>query len=209
MNRWAGLAITLILALSIAGVLFFNLETSTPSPITKPPVPPATAPDPSPSLPASGPSGTFREYPIGDPVERPSEHLEIAAVWFPAVAMEGMPHPGSDVIHLEADVKAAALNPNGFARGQFIPYLKIEYTITPESGEPITGELLPMVARDGLHYGANVAMPASANYHLTYHFDPPSAGGLGRHADPETGVAPWWPPFSVEWDWNYKPVEPQ
>lgn len=204
MNRWAGLGITLMLALGVAGVLFFNLETSGPS---KAPEPVGNAPEvPEPPVP-EGPSGTFREYPVGDPVERPVEHLEVSAVWFPAVAMEGMEHPGSDVIHLEADVKATALNPNGFAKGQFVPYMKIQYKITPESGEPISGELLPMVARDGLHYGANVAMPGAGKYHLSYEFEPPSAGGLGRHADSETGVAPWWAPFEVEWDWDYEPVK--
>ncbi len=212
MNRWTGLGITLFLGVGIVTVLLLNLE---PSGLSGKPeksagdssatVPKSAEPGDSPSL--AGPSGTFREYPVADPVERADEHLEIGAVWFPAVAMEGMPHPGSDVIHLEADVKATALNPNGFARGQFVPYLKIQYEIAPESGDVITGELLPMVARDGLHYGANVAMPGAGKYHLTYEFEPPSAGGLGRHADAETGVAPWWSPFSVEWDWDYEPVK--
>ncbi|HEU5115677.1 MAG TPA: iron transporter, partial [Isosphaeraceae bacterium] len=132
MNRWAGLAITLMLGLGIAGVLFFNLETSGPLPPARPSAVDSaekSAPDPVDAQSLTGPSGTFREYPVGDPIERPDEHLEIGAVWFPAVAMEGMPHPGSDVIHLEADVKATALNPNGFARGQFVPYLKIRYKI--------------------------------------------------------------------------------
>jgi uncharacterized protein involved in high-affinity Fe2+ transport len=33
--------------------------------------------------------------------------------------------------------------------------------------------------------------------------DPPSKGGMGRHSDPVTGVAPWWEPFSVTFDWDY------
>ena len=49
---------------------------------------------------------------------------------------------------------------------------------------------MPMVARDGLHYGANIEMPRAGRYTLTYRIDPPSAGGLGRHSDAVTGVAP-------------------
>ena len=62
---------------------------------------------------------------------------------------------------------------------------------------------MPMVARDGLHYGASIAMPKAGAYRLTYHIEPPSAGGLGRHSDPVTGVAPWWEPFEVSFDWDY------
>jgi periplasmic iron binding protein len=60
-----------------------------------------------------------------------------------------------------------------------------------------------MVARDGLHYGASIAMPTPGSYRLTYRLAPPSAGGLGRHSDPVTGVAPWWQPFEVAYDWDY------
>ncbi|HEX3451165.1 MAG TPA: iron transporter [Isosphaeraceae bacterium] len=38
---------------------------------------------------------------------------------------------------------------------------------------------------------------------MTYAIDPPSAGGLGRHVDPATGVDPWWKPFQVSFDWDY------
>jgi uncharacterized protein involved in high-affinity Fe2+ transport len=156
---------------------------------------------PSTSTP-SKPAG-FREYPIGDEVER--NFMRIAAVWLPPVAMDGSGIGGSDVIHLEADVKAIEGNPHGFALGEFVPYLRVSYAIVPEGGgEPVqAGVLMPMVAADGLHYGASVSMPAAGQYRLTYKFDPPSAGGLGRHSDPATGVAPWWPPFEVAFDWDY------
>ncbi len=60
-----------------------------------------------------------------------------------------------------------------------------------------------MMARDGFHYGANIEMPKAGRYTLIYQFQPPSAGGLGRHADRATGVAPWWKPFEVSFDWDY------
>ena len=62
---------------------------------------------------------------------------------------------------------------------------------------------MPMVARDGLHYGASLTLPKAGAYRLTYAIEPPSAGGLGRHSDPVTGVAPWWAPFEVTFDWDY------
>ena len=70
----------------------------------------------------------------------------------------------------------------------------------------MTGELLPMVAWDGLHYGANIAMPKAGAYKLVYDIEPPSANGLGRHSDPATGVAPWWTPFQATFDWQVDPV---
>ena len=88
--------------------------------------------------------------------------------------------------------------------------MKVE---TPKDGAgrstaPPPSTMIPMVARDGLHYGASIEMPRAGRYTLTYRIDPPSAGGLGRHADPATGVAPWWEPFEVSFDWDY-PGPPQ
>ena len=45
--------------------------------------------------------------------------------------------------------------------------------------------------------------PATDAVTLSYRVEPPSAGGLGRHSDPVTGVAPWWEPFEVEFEWDY------
>ena len=62
-----------------------------------------------------------------------------------------------------------------------------------------------MVAKDGLHYGASVAMPKPGQFRLTYAVEPPSVGGLGRHSDPATGVAAWWAPFSATYEWDFQP----
>ena len=148
----------------------------------------------------------FREYPIGEDVEK--NQMRIAAVWLPPIQMDGMPDPSSAMIHLEADIHATDGNPNGFAKDEFVPYLKVHYTITPRDGGssavvPPPGTMMPMVARDGLHYGTGLEMPKAGRYRLTYRIEPPSAGGLGRHSDAVTGVAPWWQPFEVGFDWDY------
>jgi uncharacterized protein involved in high-affinity Fe2+ transport len=202
-RRWAGPLITILIGGGVALLLVLNLNLSTPrQPSTDGPQ--STVP-PAPTLSTAAKPAGFREYPIGDEVLK--NQMRIAAVWLPPIAMEGMPASsmGGDVIHLEADIHAMEGNANGFAKDEFVPYLKIRYTITtPDGGTVIhQGELVPMIARDGLHYGASLAMPKSGAYRLTYSVEPPSTGGLGRHSDPITGVAPWWEPFEVAFDWDY------
>ena len=203
MNRWAGPLVAILIVGGVAAILFFNMEPNRSSgggPAAPPP--PAAV---EPQRPVN--TGTFKEEPIGEEYRDEARHLRVAAVWLPSVEWDGQKTVvGTDVIHLEADVKADALNPNGFAKNEFIPYLKIAYRIEPAGGGPaIAGDLMPMVAADGLHYGASVRMPKAGKYRLTYAVEPPSAGGLGRHSDPVTGVAPWWTPFRAAFDWDYEP----
>lgn len=150
----------------------------------------------------------FREYPIGEEVERAKEHLKVAAVWLPPVTMdhEHGAAPGPDTIHLECDIHALKGNENGFAVGDWIPYLSIAYEITAkgETKPCLTGDLMPMVAKDGPHYGATIAMPGPGEYTLVYKIDPPSKNGLGRHTDAITGVAEWWKPFETSYAWNFR-----
>jgi len=204
-GQWARPFITAMIVGGVALIVVLNLDlrpsSSTP-PLQKPPTVDASSPPP-PAARAALPAG-FREYPIGDEVVKNA--LQVAAVWLPSVQMEGMGSLADrDVIHLEADVRATEGNPNGFAKDEFVPYLKITYTISPAGGGPPVhqGELIPMVARDGLHYGANIVMPRAGSYRLTYQVAPPTAGGLGRHSDPATGVAPWWQPFEAVFDWEF------
>ena len=136
--------------------------------------------------------------------------MRIAAVWLPPVQMEGMAGPApSDMIHIEADVRATAGNRNGFPKDAFIFGLVVKYTIesldaSRKSDPPITGGLTPMLARDGEHYGASISMPRAGHYKLTYAIEPPSATGVGLHRDAATGVDPWWEPFEVSFDWDYQ-----
>jgi uncharacterized protein involved in high-affinity Fe2+ transport len=193
LKRWAGPGITVLIFVGVALILVLNLNLGARTQRLKPPAPTGNNP---PAL-AGG------EKPIGEPVDR--NHIAVAAVWLPAVAMDGMDVGGADLVHLEADVKATEGNPNGFALGEFVPYLRILYKITASSGDVVDrGELRPMVAKDGLHYGANVPMPEAGKFRLTYTISPPSAGGLGRHSDASLGVAPWWKPFEATFEWDYE-----
>ena len=151
------------------------------------------------------------EYPIGVPEQR--NGMEIAAVYLQPVRMEpvGMMRAAekSDV-HLEADIRALDINPNGFAEGDWIPYLLVKYEVSKKgSDEKISGELMPMVANDGPHYGDNVKFMGPGKYHVKYTIYPPNAPEntsgqhFGHHTDRLTGVRPWFKPFSVEFDFIY------
>ncbi len=181
-----------------------NIQPNRPAAPVTPPSPKLDAPK-FPNRSSSNVAKGVKENLIGEPVEK--NHIRVVAVWLEAVKMEGMDPTSisaSDLIHLEADIKATEDNPNGFARDEFVPYLKVKYSIVPAQGGPAIekGELTPMVAWDGLHYGANLLMPKAGEYRLIYDIEPPSAGGLGRHSDPATGVAPWWQPFQASFDWS-------
>ena len=194
LKRWAGSLVTTAVLGGVVLILLLNVDLGGKTKTPNVPTPPTTGAD-APPRPAI-------EHPIGDTVVK--NQIKVDAVWLPAVAMDDSAAGGSDLIHIEADVKATEGNPNGFAFGEFVPYLKITYSIVTDGGAKVDqGELRPMVASDGLHYGANVAMPKAGKFRLTYAIEPPSVGGLGRHSDRATGVAPWWPPFEAAFDWDY------
>lgn len=148
------------------------------------------------------------EYPIGHPAE--VNGLEVAAVYLQPVEMDpvGMMRDARDSdIHLEADIHATADNSNGLPEGAWAPYLQIRYILKKTgSGYVQKGELMPMVANDGAHYGDNVKLEGPGKYKLTFVVEPPSASKashFGRHVDKETGVAPWFAPFQVDYDFVF------
>lgn len=152
------------------------------------------------------------EHPIGAPQQRSG--LEIAAVYLQPVEMESvMGHqmlPASQAdMHLEADIHALDSNPNGFAEGDWIPYLLIKYEVCKQGGECVKGDFLPMVASDGPHYGDNVKLMGPGKYTLKFTVLPPNdpanpAGNhFHRHTDRLTGVRPWFKAFSVDYDFTF------
>lgn len=150
------------------------------------------------------------EYPAGDP--QIVSGMEIAAVYLQPIEMDppDMMAPAAESdIHLEADIHATADNRNGFAEGDWLPNLRLEYTLTKvDTGEEIAGTMMPMVASDGPHYGDNVKLPGVGNYHLIFVVlsEPDDGMGFGRHVDKETGVAAWPDAITVEYDFTYAGV---
>jgi len=148
------------------------------------------------------------ETPIGKPQKKSG--MEIAAVYLQPVPMEPagvMKGVAESDIHLEADVRAQSDNANGFADGTWIPYLAIAYEITKAgSAQKIAGEMMPMVANDGPHYGDNVKLAGPGKYTLKLSVAPPGASAhahFGRHTDKETGVGAWFQPFTLQYEFTY------
>lgn len=148
------------------------------------------------------------EYPVGEP--QLVNGMEIAAVYLQPIEMEPAhimkPAADSD-IHLEADIHATQDNINGFAEGDWIPNLTIEYTLTKlDNDEQTGGVLMPMVASDGPHYGDNVKLMGPGKYRLAYKIASGASGAtahFGRHVDKETGVGAWPGPFMVEYEFIF------
>lgn len=151
-----------------------------------------------------------KEYPIGKPRKVEAAGMEVAAVYLQPIEMEppGMMRDAKDSdIHLEADIKALKNNKNGFAEGDWIGYLAITYELTKAGeSEVIKGDAMPMVANDGPHYGDNVKLRGPGKYKLKFNVAPPGGNQhshFGRHVDKETGVAAWFAPFTVEYEFTY------
>ena len=133
-------------------------------------------------------------YPIGQP--RLLNGMEVATVYLQPIEMEpaDIMRPAADTdIHLEADIHATADNANGFAEGDWIPNLRIEYVLVRlDDNWRTSGMLMPMVASDGPHYGDNVKLRGPGKYELTFNIGAVDGSAhFGRHVDRETGVGPW------------------
>ena len=150
----------------------------------------------------------IREYLIG---AQEINRMKVAAVYLLPIDMEprGMDLPQSQAdIHLEADIHATRGNLNGFGAGEWIPYLKVGYTlVNVDTGETKTGTFMPMIAKDGPHYGANVKMMGAGNYKVTFAIENPSKQGFGRHTDVATGVGKWFQQFAVDYTFKWVPIK--
>ena len=151
------------------------------------------------------------EYPIGTPQNLAG--MEVAAVYLQPVEMEPEGHmrkASESDIHLEADIHALDSNPNGFPEGFWIPYLLVKYELTKVGdSEVIQGDMMPMVASDGPHYGDNVKLKGPGKYKVKFTVYSPGASEnttgnhFGRHTDRATGVRPWFKPVVAEWEFTY------
>ena len=149
------------------------------------------------SAPAAGAVGEeagFTELQVENTDGEPFEDVDlgdfsVSAVYFQPVPMsDGTTIEGYN-LHLEADVAANLNNGLGIEEGLWVPYMSVDYTITDaESGETAaSGTFMEMSATDGPHYGANIALPESGVYNITFAFKSPQEQGYQLHTDSETG----------------------
>jgi len=146
------------------------------------------------------------ETPIGKP--HIEGGMEVAAVYLQPIEMEPagmMREAKSSDIHLEADIHAVKGNANGFGEGSWMPYLVVKYKLAKTGdAKVLEGALTPMVASDGPHYGDNIKLLGPGKYKLTLTVQPPGMNEhFGRHVDKETGVGPWFKPFSAQYEFTY------
>ena len=149
---------------------------------------------------------TAKEYPVGKPAIE--QGLEVQAVYLQPIDMDppGMMRLASDSdIHLEADIKATKDNKNGMGDGDWVPALSVKYQLTKvEGGQSVSGDMMPMVANDGPHYGDNVKLFGPGKYQLKLTVAPPGPNShFGRHVDKETGVGEWFKPFDVKQEFTF------
>jgi uncharacterized protein involved in high-affinity Fe2+ transport len=157
---------------------------------------------------AHGGIACAKEYPIGKP--KVVSNMEVSAVYLQPIEMDppGMMRAAAESdIHLEADIKATKGNANGFPEGEWVPYLVVRYELTKvDSGQVAKGDLMPMVANDGPHYGDNVKLMGPGKYKLVLTILPQSENEhahFGRHVDKETGVGPWFKTFAVDYEFAF------
>ncbi|MGQ5522025.1 iron transporter [Chitinimonas sp. PSY-7] len=147
------------------------------------------------------------ETPVGKP--QLVAGMEVAVVYLQPVKMEPagmMLDAAKSDIHLEVDVHATKNNQNGYAEGDWLPYMLVKYELQKVGGAKQAGELMPMVANDGPHYGDNLKLQGPGKYKLKISVLPPSANPhahYGRHVDKETGVGEWFKPVDLNYEFVY------
>jgi periplasmic iron binding protein len=159
----------------------------------------------------TAPQSKATETPIGKP--KFANGMEISVAYSPPIKMEPegflITAKNSD-FHLEADIHVAQKSPQGFAKGEWMPYLGVKFEIRKAGSDFVMrGDLTPMVDHDGPHYGANVKLDGSGIYDLKLTVMPPSENRharFGRHTDNETGVAPWFNTFDVNFNFNFSGI---
>lgn len=147
------------------------------------------------------------EHSMGKPLL--VDNLILHPVYLQSVAMAPvMPGLNKNTnIHLEIDIHADKGNRHGFQPGEWIPYLTVSYEISKQGGKWFTfGSLMPMVASDGPHYGANVELDGPGKYTASFKVLPPPYKAFFRHTTKDTGVPPWWGPIQHSWSFVYTGV---
>ena len=146
-----------------------------------------------------------KEFYVGEPVVK--NDMQLVPHYLEGIKMSRMPKGMSmnpKAVHLEIDVHATKDDKHGFHEDEWMPYLKIHYSLEKVGGRYKTkGDLFAMTAGDGPHYASNVMLAGDGDYKVTFTFEPPSSNGFIRHVDKETGVPEWWKPFSVDWTFHY------
>lgn len=125
----------------------------------------------------------FTEVEIFSDVQK--EFLNLNAVYFQPVDMTGgYKHEDYDC-HLELDVSALE-NDFGYGKGDWVPYLSVDYKVEKGNDVVAEGAFMPMAASDGPHYGQNIKLAGNGTYKVTFTIKFPDSSVYLIHTD-ETG----------------------
>ena len=149
---------------------------------------------------ADEPDLGFTEVPIFEDVEK--EFLNLTAVYFQAVDMTGGYKAEDYDCHLELDVKALK-NGLGYGKGDWVPYLTVNYEVTKNDtkAKVSEGTFMPMAASDGPHYGANIKMDGDGLYTVKFTVKFPDSSTYLIHTD-ETGPEAHAFPNAIEYTYD-------
>lgn len=145
----------------------------------------------------------FTEVEIFSDVQK--EFLNLNAVYFQPVDMTGgYKHEDYDC-HLELDVSALE-NDYGYGKGDWVPYLSVDYKVE-KAGETVAeGSFMPMAASDGPHYGQNIKLAGNGTYSVTFTIKFPDSSVYLIHTDetgPEKSVFPDTIVYTYN-NWNFQ-----
>ena len=159
----------------------------------------ATTVAPDESKAAEEPDLGFTEVEIFSGVEK--EFLNLNAVYFQPVDMTGGYKAADYDCHLELDVSALD-NGLGYGKGDWVPYLTVEYEVSKNGGDfKTSGTFMPMAASDGPHYGANIKLDGDGLYTVKFTVKFPDSSTYLIHTD-NTGPEAHEFPKNIEYTYD-------
>ena len=138
--------------------------------------------------------------------------FEVAAVYLQPIDMEppGMMRPAEESdVHIEADIKALKSQQERLCRrrlgGLSQDHLRTDQgTAKPRPSRATRCRWWPATARIT---ATTSSSQGPGKYKLKFNISPPGSDAhgshFGRHVDKETGVGPWFKPFTVEYEFTY------
>ncbi|AIA03130.1 iron transporter [Streptomyces noursei] len=147
----------------------------------------------------------MNEYPIDKP--HTINGMELSAAYRKPTESDpsglGL-RPREADMRLLFDCRALMGNKNGFAVGDFIPYLTVSYELSRHGTEGAQkGHLDPLVDSNSLHYSTNVKTQGTGHYLLRVTVAPPPEASLLRDTSKEAGVGSWFKPFNVSFNFKF------
>ena len=163
----------------------------------------------------------YADHPIAKPKIYQNK-VETAIIWVEKVTMAPMPTANKDahivgvdptvnpkkvhlgVIHNEIDQHAIKGDKMGFGAGGWLADCEVACVIHKRHSKWSTVfSMMSMVANDGPHYGRNVQLDGPGVYEETCEIDPPDWRGFFRHTDKESGVGPFFKPYTISGSFRY------